>query len=400
MEYKVLLIDDRHNSQSLESIKKMAKMLNINIVGERFHVRGMNILKNDTDFEYQAVILDATGFKESDVEENKETNSGLYYSLKFLNELKKTRIIPWFVYTGAPRNLKDENFVEYISEYQVDKKFGRKSLCYYTKTLHERELLDDIKYEIDRINETEIEYKYLEVFRICKKLNIPNEEIESIIRIIRSLQTNSSDLDSSLYFTQLRKFVEYVFRDAEKKGILHKACIDKDGHVNLTESSLFLAGEHTKYLLVKCKKAHFSKILAENIKNLLFITGSASHTSDIDLSENIDYQHYREQIKTPYLIYQLTYTICDLLIWYDNHIHRNPDYETNKQLWKEISTVGKIEEDGYKNFFCGDFILNKKYASANYQLGDKIKITQWVVNEDNRTKNSYPYYANKFERTT
>ena len=87
MSYKVLLIDDRHDDTSLEAVKKMAKMANIELVGEKYHVQGMEILKNDLGMEYQAVILDATGFKKSDVEEGKETNSGLYYSLKFLNEL-------------------------------------------------------------------------------------------------------------------------------------------------------------------------------------------------------------------------------------------------------------------------------------------------------------------------
>ena len=66
MNYKVLLIDDQHNGQPLEQIKKMAKMANIELVGEKYHVQGMELLKNDSSYEYQAVILDATGYKKSD----------------------------------------------------------------------------------------------------------------------------------------------------------------------------------------------------------------------------------------------------------------------------------------------------------------------------------------------
>lgn len=388
MSYKVLLIDDRHNDTSLEAIKKMAKMTNIELIGERYHAQGMEILKNDSSLEYQAVILDATGFKKSDIEEGKETNSGLYYSLKFLNELKSDRIIPWFVYTGAPRNIDDENFTEQISEYQKDLKFGREEFCYYTKTLHEKELLHDIKVEIDNLEQTQIENQHRQVFQIAKKINIPNEDIKNLAFIIKSIQSNVIDLEPSLYFTQIRKYVEYVFRDAAKYNILHEKCIDKDGKVNLSESSLFLAGENTRHLKVKCSKSHFSKIMAENIKNLIFITGAASHTSDVDPAKNMDYQSYREQIKTPYLLYQLTFTICDLMIWYENYSFKNS--QENKGFWINLELnqnttdwleglVTRIAENGYGTFQPNDgastlsihpiAVTNNKICS-----GDKLNV--------------------------
>lgn len=361
MSYKVLLIDDRHNEPSLEAIKKMAKMFNIELVGEKYHVQGMDILKNDTNLEFQAVILDATGYKKSDIDEEKESNSGLYYSLKFLNELKSDRIIPWFIYTGAPRNMDDENFIEQISEYQNEIKFGKDEFCYYTKTIHEKELLQDLKLEIDKLQQTQIEYQHRQVFQIAKKINIPIEDIKNLAFIIKSIQSNTNDLEPSLYFTQIRKYVEYVFRDSAKYNILHENCIDKDGKVNLSESSLFLAGENTRHLKVRCNKSHFSKIMSENIKNLIFITGAASHTSDVDPTKNMDYQSYREQIKTPYLLYQLTFTICDLLVWYESYSTNNNNLDINKSLWLNIEVnkndtdwlegqVTRIAENGFGTF--------------------------------------------------
>lgn len=354
MSYKVLLVDDQHNESSLAEIKKMAKMANIELIGERFHVQGMEILKNDSSFEYQAVILDATGYKKSDIDEKGLHNRGLFYSLNFLRELKSSRIIPWFIYTGAPRNLSNEKFVEPISEYQNDIKFGRDEFCYYTKTFHEKELLQDIIEEINNLEQTKIEYQFRRVFEIAKKINIPIEDTNHLVTIFKSIQSNKINLEPSLYFTQLRKYVEYVFRGAAKYNILHEKCIDKDGKVNLTDSSLFLAGvstKHSKPNKVSCTKTHFSKIMAENIKNLLFITGTASHTSDVDPAKNMDYQSYREQIKTPYLLYQLTFTICDLLIWYENLIDQNPDPEENKKLWREV-----VEENEENNWIEGKVI--------------------------------------------
>lgn len=354
MSYKVLLIDDRHTDASLEAIKKMAKMGNIELVGVKYHTEGIEMLQKDSSFEFQAVILDAFGFKKSDADEGKETNSGLYYSLKTLSGLMSKRVMPWFVYTGHPKNLSDEDFLEQISVYQENYKFGRPELIYYTKTLHEKELLQDIKIEIDNLENSQIQLQHKYVFQIANKINVPHEDINNLVNIFKSIQTCATDLEPSLYFTQLRKYVEYLFRDAAKHNILHEKCIDKDGKVNLTESSLFLAGENTKYAKVKCAKTHFPKIIAENIKNLIFITGAASHTSDVDPAKNMDYQSYREQIKTPYLLYQLTFTVCDLLVWYDNYLKINNDLNQNKSLWVDIEEI-KINVD--ENFWIeGCFI--------------------------------------------
>lgn len=364
MSYKVLLIDDRHNDASLEAVKKMAKMANIELVGVKYHTEGMELLQNDSSFEFQAIILDAFGFKKSESDEDKMTNSGLYYSLKTLSELKSDRVIPWFVYTGHPKNLSDEDFLEKIAVYQEDYKFGRPELCYYTKTIHEKELLQDIKTEIDNLENSQIQLQHKHVFQIAKKINVPHEDINNLVNIFKSIQSYVNDIEPSLYFTQLRKYIEYVFRDAAKYNILHEKCIYENGQVNLTESSLFLAGEKTKHLKVYCDKSHFSKIMAENIKNLIFITGAASHTSDVNPAENMNYQEYRKSIKSPYLLYQLTFIICDLLVWYDNYIKDNNDISINKSFWVDINenqsssseiewlegTVIKIAESGWGTF--------------------------------------------------
>ncbi|MCP9755190.1 hypothetical protein EGI26_08495 [Lacihabitans sp. CCS-44] len=406
MAYKVLIIDDQHHQAPLEEIKKLAKLFKIDLVGERFHVKGIEKLKNDVAFEYQAVILDATGFKKSDIEEDNQTNRGLYYSLKELSEHKAKRLIPWFVYTGAPRNLDNEDFIDKIAEYQTEIKFGRKELCYYTKTEDERELLEDIIFEIEKISTTQIEYKYREVLMDCKKIGVGSELIGNLIQILKSTQSNNLDLEPSLYFTQLRMILEYVFRDAAKLNILHERCIT-DGRVNLTESSLFLAGERTKYLNVSCSKAHFSKIMADNIKNLIFITGAASHTSDVNPAENRDYQDYHRQVNTPYLLYQLVYILCDLLIWYDAYSEKNNDINKNKSLWVEgplTSSVenhepftGALKKDTNGNYHVGHALMPYSKVEGNFMIGDMFEITKTIVN-DKSTKNIYPYFVTHFKK--
>lgn len=358
MRYNILLIDDQYKDESIQDFMLNANFENIKIQAVGTHDEGMELILNDVENKFQAVILDATGFKS--VGESDLTNTGLKYSLKILSESRKTKLVPWFVFTGAARNKDDKEFSDELRLHQEDIKFGRKGKIYYIKAEDEDKLLEDIKTEIDKLEQTYIEFNFRHVFQIAKNINIPNEDINNLIIILRSIQSNTNDLEPSLYFTQLRKYVEYIFRDAAKHNILHEKCIDKEGKVNLAESSLFLAGENTKYTKVKCAKTHFPKIIAENIKNLIFITGAASHTSEVDLTKNLNYQMYREQIKTPYLLYQLTFKICDLLVWYDNYLKSNNDKNQNKSLWIENDNnwiegfLKEIQRNGYGTFQPND----------------------------------------------
>jgi hypothetical protein len=143
--------------------------------------------------------------------------------------------------------------------------------------------------------------------------------------------------EDQLFFTQLRIILEHLFRKANAVGLLHDECVQKNGNqVNLTESSLFLSGKDTRHLNVTCSVAHFPKVIAENIKNIIHITGAASHTSQVDVTKNMDIQEYRMNIKTPYLLYSLAFQIMDTLIWFDGYSKINNDIEVNKSNWKFI----------------------------------------------------------------
>ena len=398
MSKKVLLIDDQFEDDSIQDFILNAKISGIEIVCEKFHENGIHRLLNDSSFEFSAVILDATGYFKDEKEDL--GNKGIKMSLKQLNEHKNQKLIPWFVYTGVQRNYNDQEFSETIEVYQDDIKFGRQKKVYYIKTEDDDILLEDIISEIENIENKNIEYQYKNVFQICRKLSFPDDELIHFIDIIKSLQFNNKEIKPSLYFNHLRKYVEYVFRDAAKLGILHAKCIDNKGQVNLTESSLFLAGEKTKHYEIVCEKAHFPKILAENIKNLIFITGAASHTADVDPLKNMDYQNYRKQIGTPYLLYQLTFTVCDLLIWYELYSAKNNEIKENKKYWKEFESkiIATLDLDKNGDYFFEDYLFSKKFIEEKgLKKGDLVEITG---TDDNRfsTKKTYPKFVKYFKK--
>ena len=147
--------------------------------------------------------------------------------------------------------------------------------------------------------------------------------------------------------------------------------------------------------------------MAENIKNLIFITGAASHTSDVNPAENMNYQEYRISIKTPYLLYQLTFMICDLLVWYDNYIKENYDLEMNKKLWRslednnsnisETNQIGQLQQDEEGNYFIDKCIFQYTKVHGIYNIGDTLEITKTIEN-DKQTKYKFPFVTS-FKKT-
>lgn len=185
-----------------------------------------------------------------------------------------------------------------------------------------------------------------------------------------------------------------MFRKANKIGLLHDDCVNKNGNqVNLTESSKFLSGTSCDLLKIKCAKSHFPKIISDHVRNILFTTGAASHTVEADITKNIDVQTFREDVQTPYLLYSLAMQLADILIWFHNYSGSNSNYASNVALWeslnKETTTMKEgdwIEgevikvENGFGTFkpeigFKTLTVMPNIMTNNNIQLGSKLKVT-------------------------
>src|SRR5690606_30152788 len=101
--------------------------------------------------------------------------------------------------------------------------------------------------------------------------------------------------------------------------LLHDKCIP-GGNVNLNWSRNFMSGE-TVHIgntnkKIHCKTSHFPNTLSRNVKIILDITNSASHTNTEGESNKLDYHAYKENINSNYLLYSLTFQVMDLMLWY------------------------------------------------------------------------------------
>lgn len=317
--YNILWIDDEY--KKLNSFIVDAELDSIYITPFDTSKDGMEAFEKDILI-WDGVILDAKCW--SDSSDEVASTDGMYLSLEKITELKHKRYVPVFVFTGQPDLYSDEQFSKSLRGRRFYKK-GNES--------DKKQLFEDIKNEADKLVETQIRHKYHRVFEAF------SEEIKGQDKVLKIFLTlhGYGTVDHTDMYTQLRLILEWMFRDANKRGLLHDKCIDEKGKVNLTESSLFMAGKPTKYLNIYCDIAHFPKIIADNVKSLLEITGGASHTAEPDEKELVNLQAYWEQVNTPYLLYSLTFMLCDILIWYKKYADRNSNNTTNKSHWREIA---------------------------------------------------------------
>lgn len=376
--YNVLWIDDEHDHPEMEPFIIQAEQQDIILEGYGSFKEGFNALEGNLSF-YDAILLDALFYEDA---ESKTVNPmALGSAIKRTYELRTKKIIPYFVLSGQA------DFTDVTNP--IIEAF--KLRCYNKKSPDDvKELLINIKKEADTQIDLQIKHENQLLFEILKEY--PDSARDTFIEIFKGLKGFDNQFDDQLYFTQLRMILEMLFRRANAMGLLHDKCVQVNGsQVNLTESYLFLSGLDTNHLKVNCSVTHFPKLIANNVKNIISTTGAASHTSVVDITQNIHIQAYRNSINTPYLFYSLALQLMDILIWFDGYSKANSDIAKNKSYWQDIETDqfgNKFETNIITNLApngWGTLLINNgtkrigihksEIIRLNLAVGDSIKFT-------------------------
>jgi hypothetical protein len=331
--YNFLLIDDK--KEAIKGLELMANMNNITIFHFETHKAGMEELESSIN-EYDAVILDALGYNES-IDESEEI-TGLHQSLRKLASLQREKVIPHCIYSAyTDKDIFQAQKLTLPPEIRIFSKTGGASA---------KEMLKFLMSEADNQIDTQIKNDHQKLFEVLKSYSSDSKKV--FFDVLKGFKTDNS-LNDALYFTPLRKILEELFRKANEVGLLHDTCVSKNGNqVNLTESSKFLSGTKSDLLQIKCSKSHFPKIISDHVRNILFTTGAASHTVDVDITKNIDVQTFREDVQSPYLLYSLAMQLADILIWFHNYSASNSNYSTNVALWESLTNEAtSINEDDW-----------------------------------------------------
>lgn len=385
--YKILWVDDEHDDEALLPFILQAEAQGIILEGYGSFKEGFYALESNIN-NYDVILLDALFFED----ETSETPnpSGLGSAIQKINELRSRKTFPYFVLSGQTHFTDVTNPI--LEAFRIR--------CYNKKNPDDvKELLFNIKNESDNQVVTQIKHENQLLFNVLREY--PDEARDTFITVFKNQKEGNNQFDDQLYFTQLRIILEHLFRKANSVGLLHDACVQQgNNQVNLTESSLFLSGFDTKHLNVNCTMTHFPKLIAENVKNIIHTTGAASHTSNVDVTQNIDIQAYRNEITSPYLLYSLAFQLMDVLIWFDSYSKTNSDIATNRSYWKnfnkdqygnkiEVETIINIAGNGW-----GTVAINKgtknisihkdAITQNNLGIGDQI---EFVVKDTSTAQN-------------
>ena len=135
---------------------------------------------------------------------------------------------------------------------------------------------------------------------------------------------------------------------------------------------------------VICRKTHFPILISDNMRLFLDITSNGSHKSEGNGYDNRNLDSYLATIQTPYLLYSLTFMLCDFIIWFGEYVKDNPNREVNRSLCRELMTKGTIQKDKRGNLYVGDCLI----AWRGAQEGDFVEVDMYKETE-NRGK--FPY---------
>ncbi len=257
--YEVLWIDDEFEKQ--EAFLEFAYLNGIDISPFKISKDGTKELTNNL-FKYDAVILDAKGFDESEDEAAKLT--GLTNAIYKIKELNHKRVIPYFIFTGQPDLVDSGTFSELVGEVKV-----------YRKSRDNDQLFVDIKAMADQQRFTQIKHEHQKVFEVCTEKYIGNYAAQDLLTIL--VDIDSDNLNTQ--FTVIRKIVEDIFKCFNKYELLPIDFVD--GSVSLAESSKFLCGFQEKGFTINTS-SKLPKVISDGLHNILNITQPAAHRAKID----------------------------------------------------------------------------------------------------------------------
>lgn len=388
MKPRVIWLDDDIKKESLKGtvvlFKKSFELIECENIEEFY--------EKSKAFEWDAAILDVLNQNEYSCD---FSNAIQYINSEFHNKL-------WFVFSGQDKITNNDNDISRMLEGRA---YARNYVTHniYIKAEHERDLREDIITAVTNIKRWIIESEYSKVLDIASA-RLEGPDCRKNLLDILCAAACVEKINSHLYYNPIRVILEWMFRAARKAGLLHNKCFDKNDHINLTDSSLFMSGLPAVHSGVYCEKSHFPFLVSKNVKFILEITGGASHTTEVDTKDNPNLVAYWNKIETPHLLFSIAFMLCDTLIWFDSYLEENGDVDINKSFWRDIpedelkskyeSMICVVEQDENNNYHCGKCMLS---FQKNPPVGKRVKLSHIVDNTNNRTKDTYPFYASIFE---
>lgn len=292
----------------------------------------------------------------------------------------------------------------------------------YIKGVEEKALYTNIRNIAESSSINTVLFRHANVFKYIGEGRIFDYVMARtyILKMLSALYYPEENLNFVDDGNPLRKVLEYLFRGANKYGLLPDDCFDPKGNIRLLDASRFMGGKNAnayegekKYYVRYGKPGPykegaggdsiFSNDVAMLVKNILEFSNIDSHT---DEEETYVIDEDKKEIFFGYLL-----QLCHVIKYLGEFIETHPNIEENKSKIRiiPISTTdniineqqleaakikyeGKIftpekDEEGF--WHCGECTLVIRFLN----VGDKIKLRDVTNNTNEKTKVRYPYFA-------
>lgn len=373
----ILWIEDEH--EDMQMFKAEAAMDGINFDVYKSAEDGLDALEAGID-RYDGILLDAEFFDHKHQAIGTGSISALSKVRSRIDQLRSRKAFTPFILTGK-KHL-DGNDVFKATYGTFYRKWSDRD---------RKQLLKDIRAAAEAMADTQIRHRYHRVFEVCTDRYIGEAAAGDLMSILRREDDEAFAQDAVTLINAIRKIVEDLFKACAREGLLPAAFTT--GGIKLNGASKFLSGVPDDGFQVGTGVV--PDIIGQLLKNILAVAQPASHRAQVDA--------HMSAVRTPYLLYSVTYMLLDVLLWFKSFADEQaakPDrvLYTKPEGATPVLASGTIEQDERRNYHCGEILLGYKYTETNFCIGDHIEIQVVEDNPDPRTAENYPKRAKYFRK--
>lgn len=330
--YQVLWVDEEKDYRFVN----MAKRYGIEVVQRTSWERGRDELI-DRSQHWDAVILDGNCV----LMEGEACNPDfLYQAVTEMKEILARRgmTIPWYVMSSGSAEDFDKTLerIELGDRKRQEDHWGR---MYFGKSMEEREqLLLTICKSAAQSVKNRIRWMYGTVFDTLEEyFDERAEDVMMTILTVLHYPEENRKFDPVVYYTQMRRILEYLFRAAHKLGLIPDELMVGD-KVNLTNSSCYLDGQVVKVagqkkLKLRGKDARiFPPIIAGIVKKIINVANKHTHTADVTSEEGEVLREYYREVGSSNMLFGYALQLCDVLSWFGNYARAHPNVLENRKM--------------------------------------------------------------------
>lgn len=391
--YEVIWIDDEW--EKMDAFKEECEVIHqIYLHPFRTQKAGMDEFDKNPKI-WDAIILDAKMFDESENEVPKL--DGLRKAVQHINEKSLLRKVPYFISTGQPDLMDNETF---------EQAFG----TYYIKERDDKKLIEDLKTIASKSTRFQVKTYYLDA--LDQIVFLDTWCCEKILDILEAMHFPEKTIDPLLYYNPLRKALEYVFRAANKVGVIPDDFFS-GGMVNLNQCFMFLIGREARVLGYRYgdsgegivpRHIHDMMSLIINLGNYGSHSIEQSHPTELSEYEvqKYDKQINAQGVNSKLLIFSIALQFCEIVKWMNHYITEHPNKEENlkkcvklnmqstENKERVLELVGVIELHDGLCHIGNNFSV---YLRRKELIGKRVRIAKYTPNTSTKSKEKYPYFV-------